>query len=100
MKRFPFPVMLKVSYPELDFANRWCWQKFGPRDGECSQVHSEYRTCFNSEPHQHSGTWTSNWFEKVDYDFGFNEWYFSSIGDRDMFIAGLDEMNWGENYSR
>jgi hypothetical protein len=27
LKRFPFSVMLKVSYPELDFANRWCWKK-------------------------------------------------------------------------
>jgi hypothetical protein len=28
--RFPHSVMLKVSFAELDFANRWCWQTFGP----------------------------------------------------------------------
>ena len=41
--RFPYSVMLQVSYPELDFANRWCWQNFGPSDGECDQRYSEYR---------------------------------------------------------
>ncbi|MBY0242936.1 MAG: hypothetical protein K2X55_26870 [Burkholderiaceae bacterium] len=100
IKRFPFSVMLKVSYPELDFANRWCWQRFGPNDGECYQAQSEYRVCLESEPHEHSGIWTSHWFEKTDYDFGFNEWYFSSIEDRDLFIAVLDEINWGENYAK
>jgi len=34
LSRFPYSVVLKVSYPELDFANRWCWQNFGPSDGE------------------------------------------------------------------
>lgn len=100
LKRFPYSVMLKVSYPELDFANRWCWAKFGPSDGECSQAQSEYRVCFESGPHEHSGIWTSRWFEKTDYDFGFNEWYFSSIAARDKFVEVLDEINWGENYAK
>lgn len=100
IKRFPFSVMLKVSYPELDFANRWCWQKLGPSNGECYQAYSEYRVCLESESHEHSGIWTSHWLEKTDYNFGFNEWYFSSIEDRDMFIAVLDEINWGENYEK
>jgi hypothetical protein len=34
--RFAYAVMLQVSFPELDFANRWCWQRFGPSDGECT----------------------------------------------------------------
>jgi hypothetical protein len=98
MKRFPFAVMLKVSYPELDFANRWCWLNFGAGDGVCTQVQSEYRACFESGSHEHSGRWTSHWFEKTDYDFGFNEWYFSNCEDKDMFVATLDEISWGENY--
>ncbi|WP_156397947.1 MULTISPECIES: hypothetical protein [unclassified Duganella] len=100
MKRFPFAVMLKVSYPELDFANRWCWKNFGPCDGECTQAQSEYQVCLESGPHDHSGNWTSYWFEKTDYDFGFNEWYFVNSVDRDRFIAILDEINWGENYAK
>ena len=43
LSRFPYAVMLKVSFPELDFANRWCWQQFGPRDGKCTQHDSDYR---------------------------------------------------------
>ena len=100
MKHFPFSVMLKVSYPELDFANRWCWQNLGPCDGDCTQAHSEYQVCRESRPHSHPGTWTSFWFEKTDYNFGFNEWYFSDAADRDKFIAILPEINWGENYAK
>jgi hypothetical protein len=99
IQRFPFAVMLKVSYPELDFANRWCWGRFGPCDGMCAQSASEYRACFDDSSHTHLGAWTSHWFEKTSYDFGFNEWYFASGEDRDFFLATLDEINWGENYA-
>jgi hypothetical protein len=51
IQRFPFAVMLKVSYPELDFANRWCWGRFGPCDGMCAQSASEYRACFDDSSH-------------------------------------------------
>jgi hypothetical protein len=61
LSRFPYSVMLKVSFPELDFANRWCWQTFGPSDGECTQRFSEYRVCDRTEPHSHVGKWTAGW---------------------------------------
>jgi len=98
--RFPHSVMLEVSYPELDFANRWCWQNFGPGDGECLQRHSEYRVCDLSEPHSHVGKWTSHWFVKTDYDFGFNEWYFAEIADYKQFLANVENINWGEHYPK
>lgn len=100
MSRFPFTVMLQVSFPELDFANRWCWSRFGPSDGECQQMHSEYRSCTESMPHTHIGCWSSYWFEKTDYDFGFNEWYFESSFHRDLFTANLSKINWGEHYEK
>ena len=28
LSRFPYTVMLQVSFLEMDFANRWCWQHF------------------------------------------------------------------------
>lgn len=96
--RFPHSVMLKVSFAELDFANRWCWQRFGPSDGECLQRFAEYRMCDRIERHLHVGTWTSCWFEKTSYNFGFNEWYFAERADHDLFVANVDEINWGENY--
>jgi hypothetical protein len=100
LSRFPHSVMLKVSFPECDFANRWCWQHFGPNDGECADHHSEYRVCERTEPHSHVGKWTSHWFVKTDYDFGFNEWYFSESADRELFLANLDNINWGEHYPK
>ena len=98
LSRFPYAVMLQVSFPEMDFANRWCWQHFGPGDGECMQHQSEYRACDLAEPHSHVGKWMCHWFVKTDYNFGFNEWYFAEQGDRECFLANVDEINWGEKY--
>jgi hypothetical protein len=100
LSRFPHSVMLKVSFAELDFANRWCWQNFGPCDGECLERYSEYRACNRSEPHSHVGKWTWHWFVKTDYNFGFNEWYFAESVDRDLFLASVDQINWGENFPK
>jgi hypothetical protein len=98
--RFPHSVMLKVAYPELDFANRWCWRNFGPCDGECTQQDSLYRICVRDEPHSHLGKWTSHWFVKTDYDFGFNEWYFAERADFDLFLASVDSISWGEDFPK
>jgi hypothetical protein len=100
LSSFPHSVMLKVSFPELDFANRWCWRNFGPCDGECTQRCSEYRICERAGPHLHVGKWASHWFVKTDYDFGFNEWYFAESADRDLFVANVDKINWGEHYPK
>jgi hypothetical protein len=100
MVRFPYGVMLQVSFPELDFANRWCWENFGPCDGECMQKQSEYSACDRVDPHVHEGTWTSHWFEKTDYNFGFNEWYFAERADQQRFLANVENINWGENYPK
>ena len=83
----PYVIALEVSYPELDFANRWCWEQLGPADGECMDRHSEYRSCMIEEAHRHNGKWATHWHQKTDYNFGPNEWYFASEADRDRFIA-------------
>jgi hypothetical protein len=100
LSRFPHSVMLKVAFPERDFADRWCWEQFGPSDGECTQRHSEYRACNRTEPHSHVGTWRSHWFVKTDYDFGFNEWYFTQRADCGLFVANVVNINWGEHYPK
>jgi hypothetical protein len=100
LSRFPFSVMLQLSFTELDFANRACWQRLGPSDGECNQPHSEYRMCDRTEPHTHVGKWTWHFFVKTSYDFGFCEWYFAESGDRDWFAANVNEINWGEHYPK
>ena len=100
LSRFPYAVMLQVSYPELDFANRWCWQSLGPGDGACMQHQSEYRVCDRTDPHSHSGKWMSHWLAKTAYDFGFNEWYFAEREDQECFLAIVDQINWGEKYPK
>lgn len=100
LSRFPYAVMLQVSFPEMDFANRWCWQHFGPGDGECTQRHSEYRVCDLTETHSHTGKWMCHWFVKTDYNFGFNEWYFAEQSDHECFLANVDKINWGEKYPK
>jgi hypothetical protein len=62
--RFPHSVMLKVSVPEMDFANRWCWQNFGPCDGKCNQLGSEYSVCERADRHSHVGKWMTYFFVK------------------------------------
>ena len=40
------------------------------------------------------------WFVKTDYNFGFNEWYFTEQGDQECFLANVDQINWGEKYPK
>ena len=97
---FPFAVILKVAYPEIDFANRWCWQQFGLPHGECHQRYSEYPACDSRDPHSHLGTWMTSWLVKTDYDFGFNEWYFQQQADQNRFLEFAPQINWGEHYPK
>lgn len=96
--QFPFAVMLEVAYPEMDFANRWCWQTIGPKNGRCYQFQSNYPCCTDETEHEHQGVWCTRWFAKTDYDFGFNEWYFREQQHHDMFLAFVPMINWGERF--
>jgi hypothetical protein len=99
LAQFPFAVMLELSYPELDFSNRWCFEAFGPNHGQCDQMNSEYPACTIKEPHCHIGSWANHWFLKTGYDYGFNEWYFSRSPDHQRFLEFIPTINFGENYS-
>jgi hypothetical protein len=100
LAEFPHAVVLQVAFPEMDFANRWCWQQFGPAHGECFQAGSEYPACNLPSPHSHEGSWKSEFLAKTDYDFGFNEWYFKQKEDLDRFIEFVPQINWGERWQK
>ncbi len=100
LQRFPFSVVLQVSYPELDFANRWCWQAFGPASGQCLDNQSQYPSCKLAHPHEHEGAWSTHWLAKTDYDFGYNEWSFAQEEDRDRFLQFVPEIHWGERFPK
>jgi hypothetical protein len=97
---FPNAVVLQVAYPEMDFANRWCWQQFGPADGDCHEASSEYPACDLRTEHRHVGTWRTCWLAKTDYNFGFNEWCFADHQGRDRFVQFIPQINWGESYPK
>jgi hypothetical protein len=96
--RFPFSLMLELSFAELDFVNQWCWQQFGAADGQCLDKSSNDPICQIKEEHSHAGKWCWNWIEKTDYNFGFCEWYFSDQDDLSRFKALLPEICWGEKH--
>jgi hypothetical protein len=100
LKRFPYSVVLQVSFPELDYANRWCWQQFGPAHGECLESYSQYPSCDLQTAHTHDGTWLTHWLAKTDYDFGFSEWCFAQQESRDRFLAFVPLVNWGERFPK
>ena len=56
--------------------------------------------CDLTETHSHAGKWMCHWFAKTSYNFGFNEWYFAEQSDQEVFLANVDEIIWGENYSK
>jgi len=100
LKRFPHSVVLELSYPELDFAERWCWQNFGPADGDCLQRDSIYRVCVNGTSHTHSGKWLRHWLAKTDYDFGYCEFNFSDHANQAAFLVQVPSFNWGEKFAK
>jgi hypothetical protein len=97
---FPHSVVLKVAFAEMDYANRWCWQQFGPARGECRQRRSEYPTCTLEDPHSHDGSWLSHWLAKTAYNFGFNEWCFRQSADLARFLGFVPHITWGEKFPR
>ncbi len=129
IRRFPFTVITEYFYPVGDFADRWCWQNFGPMDcKECGEHYSEYPGCpqvlaiqeykirksytdkdgkvheydfHTRDPgkHGHEGNWTIVWLGKTGYDYGFGEWYFKNEADRDKFVEAIPSFGVGENYA-
>ncbi len=98
--RFPHSVVLQVAYPEIDFANRWCWAQFGPANGECLDAQSNYPSCDLRTSHSHEGKWMSYWLAKTDYDFGFNQWCFVDEADQKRFLEFIPQINWGESFPK
>lgn len=95
---FPYAAVLQLTYPAIDFANRWCWQQFGPEQGECHQHSSLYPACQLQERHIHEGTWKTHWLEKTGYHYGFNEWCFSQKADKARFLEFVPNIALVEKY--
>lgn len=95
---FPYEVVLQLAYPPMDVATRWCWQQFGPADGECYEYSSDYPACHRGSGHAHEGKWQTHWLAKTGYDFGFNTWCFANQADQERFLEFVPDITWGETY--
>ena len=121
---FPFSVIVTGYYPESDFAERWCWQKFGsPETEDCLNCHSDYPGCplvlvteqikeykwedeieyikeyRNPGKHSHQGVWTTLWLAKTGYDFGYTEFCFKNEEDYFQFVAFIPDVTFGEQWN-
>jgi hypothetical protein len=99
LAQFRHALMLECHFVDMDRADQWCWQHFGPRHGDCNQAYSKFRVCDLESPHCHFGKWTTHWFVKTDYDFGFNEWYFRDAPDRESFREFVSRKIWHDTSS-
>lgn len=100
LAKFPYSVLLLVAFAEYDYANRWCWQEFGPSHGECLERQSDYPACSRTDTHSHEGNWMPYWHFKTDYNYGYSEWHFVRKADADRFLEFVPRINWGEAYSK
>jgi hypothetical protein len=59
---------------------------------------SEYTYKQDPLNHRHNGTWTTNWWGKTGYDYGFMEYCFRNEADRDAFRGVAETLGMGERY--
>jgi hypothetical protein len=126
-EKLPFVQVVEGAWPEYDVATRWCWQRFGPKDGPCGEYCSEYPACpqvlatkyleekpaymsdedwedewhdgyRNPGDHSHEGSWTTLHFSKTGYDYGVGEYRFANEADRDAFAIVVEGLGFGERY--
>ena len=95
---WPYSLVVKLFYPQLDFAERQYRHTFGGCFGECLQRQSEYPSCFEPLPHCHNGRWRARWLAKTGYDFGYCEWLFAEEEACRCLAACVPEIGFGEHY--
>ncbi len=97
-QRLPYSLVVKLFYPQLDFAERQYRHTFGGCFGECLQRQSEYPSCFEPLPHCHNGRWRARRLAKAGYDFGYCEWLFAEEEACRCLAACVPEIGFGEHY--
>ena len=101
--KFPHVVTLRGDYPSHDEIEAACWDRFGPRDGPCT--HYEFTENVRCEitaklrqdnpdwfdvavpDHSHEGVWTTLWLQKTGYDYGYQDYCFSDLADKQRFLT-------------
>ena len=97
LAKFPFSIMTLTAIDDIDFANFWLWNKFGPCNGSCHQSTSAFKACDVHVYHDHVGSWCCHFFAKTGYDFGFNEWYFDNKPSLILFKKFITKFNKDKN---
>ena len=126
---FPYAVIAEGEYSEHDYACRWCWHQFGPENGRCKNYHSEYPACprvletehleeatrkdkkgteisyrwkaYNDPgEHSHGGVWTTLWFGKTAFEYGFNIYFFANEADYEQFLETFPTFTWHVSWNK
>lgn len=118
-QKFPFTVLTEGGYYDHDFAEKWCWDNVGAKDGPCQEGEmSDWAGCpqvvatshmirgwyrrqsgeivnwteraYKDVPeHSHQGNWCYVWLGKTGYDYGISAMCFQNESDRDRFAAAV-----------
>ncbi len=105
-KLFPHTTLVSWIYQDMDVAEDWCCETFGPpliidhiqEDllRETAEIfgspinieHIKYETsitCREKRSTNASGKWATLWLGKTDYDFGYQQFFFKDPADKEAF---------------
>lgn len=102
---------MTADYEEINTAKKWCWENFGEIDiNKCDEYFEDNPVCpvaikahqlrkeqpiFDADTiifdgvsatnHSHTGKWSTLWYGKIDYDYGFLEFFFKKEEDMRRF---------------
>ena len=66
--RYPYSVVVEGAFLEYNSLKHWTDEQFGP---------------------ENSPVWTSLWYGKTDYDYGYREYFFSRQADLQLLIQHI-----------
>lgn len=67
LKVFPYSVIVEGDYSEVEMAQDWCSQNIGEK----------------------GKVWSDIWYGKIDYDYGFQEFFFETEENREKFANSV-----------
>lgn len=115
---FPYSVLITADYEEINTAKKWCWENFGEvHIDKCDEYSKDSPICpiaikahqlRKEQPiydmdtvvidgvsvtnHSHTGKWSTLWYGKIDYDYGYIEFFFKKEEDRSKFESTVESL--------
>jgi hypothetical protein len=115
---FPHSIIVSADYEEIHTAKKWCWDNFGEiKISKCEEYFEENPVCpiaikahelrkiesiFSIDTviiddvsvvdHSHNGRWSILWYGKIDYDYGFWEFFFKKEEDKIKYQNNVEKL--------